>query len=61
MAKINDNKEILSLLEKPLWQMTGKEFCMLNQYVISITTGLGSANQSPVHVTGVHALAEYLQ
>ena len=53
-AEININ----GLLEKPLWQMTGEEYCQLTQYALSISTGKGSA-PSPAgqKALGVHALA----
>ncbi len=49
---------INGLLEKPLWQMTGEEYCQLTQYALSISTGKGSA-PSPTgqKALGVHALA----
>ncbi len=53
-AEININ----GLLEKPLWQMTGEEYCQLTQYALSISTGKGIA-PSPAgqKAFGVHALA----
>lgn len=50
--------EIKNLLDKPVWQMTGKEFYQLACYALegNVTTGTTKG----VCVTGVHALAEYL-
>ncbi len=46
------------LLKKPLWQMTGEEYCQLTQYAMSLSPNAGT---SPVSMgqkaLGVHALA----
>ena len=49
---------INGLLEKPLWQMTGEEYCQLTQYALSLSTGTGTApSPSGQKALGVHALA----
>ena len=49
---------INGLLEKPLWQMTGEEYCQLTQYALSLSNGMGTApSQSGQKALGVHALA----
>ena len=49
---------INGLLEKPLWQMTGEEYCQLTQYALSLSTGTGTASSpSGQKALGVHALA----
>ena len=35
--------DINGLLEKPLWQMTGEEYCQLTQYALSLSNGTGTA------------------
>ena len=51
--------EINELLDRPIWQMTGREFCVLAQYANG-----GQAQAAPAGgrklCTGVRALAEYL-
>ena len=49
---------INGLLEKPLWQMTGEEYCQLTQYALSLSNGTGTA-PSPLgqKALGIHALA----
>ena len=53
----NKNK-IEGLLEKPLWQMTGEEYCQLTHYAFSLTPNAGSS-QAPIgqKALGIHALA----
>lgn len=50
---------VASLMDKPVWQMTGREFCALAQYANG-----GQAQATPAGerklCTGVRALAEYL-
>ena len=49
---------INGLLEKPLWQMTGEEYCQLTQYALSLSNGTGTApSPSGQKALGVHALA----
>ena len=52
------NIDIQGLLEKPVWQMTGEEYCQLTHYALSLTPSAGSS-QAPVgqKALGVHALA----
>ena len=55
---MKDEKIIEGLLVKPLWQMTGEEYCHLTQYAMSLST---NAETSPAPMgqkaLGVHALA----
>ena len=46
------------LLQKPLWQMTGEEYCQLTHYALSLTPNAGSS-QAPIgqKALGIHALA----
>ena len=49
---------INGLLEKPLWQMTGEEYCQLTQYALSLSNGTGTApSPSGQKALGVHAPA----
>lgn len=58
MKQVTDiNIEIL--LGKPLWQLTAQEFCALSQYAYA-HGGQVSTSSDLVRVTGVRALAEYL-
>ena len=52
------NIDIQGLLEKPIWQMTGEEYCQLTHYALSLTPSAGSY-QAPAgqKALGVHALA----
>ena len=46
---------INGLLEKPLWQMTGEEYCQLTQYALSLSNGTGTApSPSGQKALGVH-------
>ena len=48
------------LLEKPLWQMTGEEYCQLTHYALSLAAGTGTGISQPLSgqkALGVHALA----
>ena len=48
------------LLEKPLWQMTGEEYCQLTHYALSLSAGTGTGINQPLSgqkALGVHALA----
>lgn len=56
IKKTQPNIEIL--LEKPLWQMTGKDFCILTDFANSQRQEATSSDI--VRITGVRALAEYL-
>ena len=55
---MKDEKIIEGLLVKPLWQMTGEEYCQLTQYAMSLSP---NAETSPAPMgqkaLGVHALA----
>lgn len=52
------NELITSLLDRPIWQMTGREFCELAQY--ALTPVNGAARITPQLVIGVRELALYL-
>ena len=58
---MNKNIDIQGLLEKPVWQMTGEEYCQLTHYALSLSQNTGSS-QTPAgrKALGVHALAEEL-
>jgi hypothetical protein len=55
---MNKNIDIQGLLEKPVWQMTGEEYCQLTHYALSLSPNTGST-QTPAgqKALGVHALA----
>ena len=40
--------KIEGLLEKPLWQMTGEEYCQLTHYALSLSPNTGSSQASTV-------------
>lgn len=52
-----DRKEIQSLLDKPLWQMTGSEYVTLHAYACTTISSDGA--HAVTQVKGVHAVAEY--
>ena len=55
---MNPNNLIEGLLQKPLWQMTGEEYCQLTQYALSLSNGTGTApSPSGQKALGVHARA----
>ena len=55
---MNSQSNIEGLLEKPLWQMTGEEYCQLTHYALSLFPNSGSSPASPGQkALGVHALA----
>ncbi len=57
--KYNPNIKIEELLSKPLWQMSGREFCALTQYANSqVDEERRSARQVLCH--GMKELADYL-
>lgn len=49
---------ISQLLSRPLWQMTGEEYCQLTQYALSLSPNAGTS-PAPMgqKALGVHALA----
>ena len=58
VSEMSTEININGLLEKPLWQMTGEEYCQLTQYALSLSNGTGTApSPSGQKVLGVHALA----
>lgn len=58
---MNKYIDIQGLLEKPVWQMTGEEYCQLTHYALSLSPNSGPS-QAPAgrKALGVHALAEEL-
>ena len=58
-AIMNSNNLIEGLLQKPLWQMTGEEYCLLTHYALSLSPNTGSSSPAPPgqKALGVHALA----
>lgn len=57
-AVMNSNTFIDGLLQKPLWQMTGEEYCQLTHYALSLSPNTGSSPALPGQkALGVHALA----
>ena len=55
---MNSYTNIEGLLEKPLWQMTGEEYCQLTHYALSLSPNTGSSPTPPEQKAfGVHALA----
>ena len=58
VSEMSTEININGLLEKPLWQMTGEEYCQLTQYALSLSNGMGTApSQSGQKALGIHALA----
>ena len=55
---MDSNNLIEGLLQKPLWQMTGEEYCQLTHYALSLSPNAGSS-QAPTgqKALGIHALA----
>ncbi len=55
---MKDEKIIEGLLVKPLWQMTGEEYCQLTQYAMSLSPNV-ETSPAPMgqKALGVHALA----
>ena len=50
--------KIEGLLQKPLWQMTGEEYCQLTHYALSLSPNTGSSQAPTVQkALGIHALA----
>ena len=55
---MESNILIEGLLQKPLWQMTGEEYCQLTHYALSLSPNTGSSPALPGQkALGVHALA----
>jgi hypothetical protein len=55
---MNTNAIIDGLLQKPLWQMTGEEYCQLTHYALSLSPNAESSASPPGQkALGVHALA----
>jgi len=55
---MNSNAIIDGLLQKPLWQMTGEEYCQLTHYALSLSPNTGSSASPPGQkALGVHVLA----
>lgn len=49
-----------SLLDLPVWQMTGRQFCALAQYVNASNGAGNSSTRSRTFANGVQALADEL-
>ena len=50
--------KIEGLFQKPLWQMTGEEYCQLTHYALSLSPNTGSSQAPTVQkALGIHALA----
>lgn len=59
--KYIENIDPITLLGKPVWQMSGQEFCALTQYANALCGGQGAETDSRrALVNGVQALAESL-
>lgn len=54
---MEEKLDISKLLATPLWQMTGEDFVSLTKFSRADNN---SAQSQPIHITGVHALAQYL-
>ena len=55
---MDSNNLIEGLLQKPLWQMTGEEYCQLTHYALSLSPNTGSSQAPTVQkALGIHALA----
>ena len=53
--------DVSILLDKPIWQMSGQEFCVLTQYANDLRDGQGArAEGRRALVNGVQALADGL-
>lgn len=56
----NITSDINALLAKPIWQMSGREFCDLTQYAFSLAGGQATPPRVVTKAKGVQALAEEL-
>ena len=54
---MNSQTNIEGFLGKPLWQMTGEEYCQLTHYALSLSPNTGSSSPPGQKALGVHALA----
>ncbi len=54
------NIDPLTLLDKPIWQMSGLEFCALMDYANGLGDGMGTGAERRTLVNGVQALADGL-
>ena len=52
--------DVLTLLDKPVWQLTGREFCALTYYANTIGSGDESTSNTNLLCEGVRALAKSL-
>ena len=52
--------EIKNLMSKPVWQMSGEEFCILTMYATSTAPSSPSNNPRNTRVIGMKELAAYL-
>ena len=51
----NDSNKINDLLQRPLWQMSGQEYCALMRYALSQGTKVDAVQRK--QATGTSALA----
>ena len=58
--KTSSDIDVSILLETPIWQMTGAEFCALSHYANAQAYHTPVEPDTVVRITGVRALAEYL-
>lgn len=58
--KSSPQADIQGLMDKPVWQMSGKEFCMLTQYATDNASSKPSAATAKTRVIGIKDLASYL-
>lgn len=52
---------IIDLLDKPLWQLTGKEYVALHAYAAKKANEKNDTLQTTTRCTGVRELAQFLQ
>lgn len=55
-----ENIDVLTLLDKPVWQLTGREFCALTYYANTFVAGNKPTSNTNIICEGVRALAKNL-
>lgn len=64
MSSINNTPtsqdEVRDLMSKPVWQMSGEEFCILTMYANSAAPSSPSSKSANTRVIGIKELAAYL-
>lgn len=55
-----DDNNINDLLGRPLWQLSGREYCALMRYVLSPESTLSNGSGSPSQAIGMQHLAKAL-